>query len=113
MGTTVDPPALDAKPVSDLPPKRRRIWPWAVGGVFLVLVAGAVAAGVYVRTQFPSTRLAGAPQALARVQTSGWGTKITSVRATAPDGSAIPVRTTGNGWIWPKGTLTPGDTVQI
>ena len=37
-----------------------------------------------------------------------------SVRATADDGSSIPVRTrTAKGWIWPKGTLTPGESVHI
>jgi hypothetical protein len=35
------------------------------------------------------------------VQTSGWGTKIISVRATADDGSSVPVRTTATGWSWP------------
>ena len=113
MATTVDPPALDASPLADPPPKHRRIWPWALGGVLLLLVAGAAAAGIYVRTQFPATRLTKASQALARVQTSGWGAKITSVRATAADGSAIAVRTTGKGWIWPRGTLAPGETIHI
>ena len=40
MATTVDPPTLDASPPSETPPKRRRVWPWAVGGVFLLIVAG-------------------------------------------------------------------------
>ncbi|MDX6568577.1 MAG: hypothetical protein QOH15_1155, partial [Gaiellales bacterium] len=107
------PPALDATPLPEIPPKRRRVWPWVVGGVFLLLLAGAVAVAAYVRTQFPATRLAPAPQALARVQTSGWGTRILSVRASSADGSAVPVRTTGRGWIWPKGTLAPGQTVRV
>ncbi|MEA2874788.1 MAG: hypothetical protein QOH67_5163 [Hyphomicrobiales bacterium] len=113
MAVTVDPPALDATPLPEIPPKRRRVWPWVVGGVFLLLITGALAVAAYVRTQFPSTRLAAAPQALARVQTSGWGTKIMSVRVTADDGSAIPVRTTARGWIWPKGTLDPGQTIHV
>jgi lipoprotein-anchoring transpeptidase ErfK/SrfK len=113
MATTVDPPTLDASPPSETPPKRRRVWPWAVGGVLLLIVAGAVAAGAYVRTQFPEARLTTAPQALARVQTSGWGTKIVSVRATADDGSSIPVRTSAKGWITPKSTLTPGEHIHI
>jgi hypothetical protein len=113
VATTIDPPAADAvAPIEELPRRRRR-WPWVVGGVFLVLVAGAVAAAEYVRTQFPVTRLASAPQALARVQTSGWGTKIISVRATTNDGSSVPVRTTARGWIWPKGMLAPGNTIHI
>jgi peptidoglycan hydrolase-like protein with peptidoglycan-binding domain len=113
VATTIDPPAADALAPIDGPPRRRRRWPWAVAGVFLVLVAGAVAAAAYVRTQFPATRLASAAQALARVQTSGWGTKIISVRATADDGSSVPVRTTAKGWIWPKGMLDPGNTIHI
>jgi peptidoglycan hydrolase-like protein with peptidoglycan-binding domain len=113
VATTIDPPAADAVAPIEEPPRRRRRWPWAVAGVLLVLVAGAVAAAAYVRTQFPATRLASAAQALGRVQTSGWGTKIISVRATADDGSSVPVRTTGKGWIWPKGMLDPGKTIHI
>src|SRR3954447_3052825 len=113
MATTVDPPTLDASPPSETPPKRRRVWPWAMGGVFLLIVAGTVAAGGYVRTQFPATRLTTAPQTLARVQTSGWGTKIMSVRATADDGSPIPVRTSAKGWITPKRDLAPGERIHI
>jgi peptidoglycan hydrolase-like protein with peptidoglycan-binding domain len=113
MATTVDPPALDASLPSETPPRRRRVWPWVVGGLLLLIVGGAVAAAAYVRTQFPSTRLAAAPQTLAHVQTSGWGTKILSVRATADDGSSIPVRTSAKGWISPKGTLKPGQRIHI
>ncbi len=117
MATAVDPPVepptLNEPPLADIPRRRRRIWPWALGSVLLLLVAGAVAAGVYVRGQFPPSKLAKAPQALARVQTRGWDTKLMSVRATADDGSSIPVRTTARGWIWPKGTLTPGESVHI
>ena len=113
MATTIEPPTLDSFSPIESPPKRRRRWPWAIAGVLLVLVAGAVAAGAYVRTQFPKSRLASAPQALARVQTSGWGTRIVSVRATTLDGTPVPVRTTARGWIWPKGMLHPGQRIEI
>jgi lipoprotein-anchoring transpeptidase ErfK/SrfK len=113
VATTAEPPTADQSFPIGSPPKRRHRWPWVAGGVVLLLLAGVVAAAAYVRSQFPSTRLAGAPQALARVQTSGWGARIVSVRATSDDGTPLPIRTTATGWIWPKGTLDPGTRIHI
>ena len=82
-------------------------------GVLALLVAGAVGAAAYVRSAYPSSRLVSAPQALARFTVAGWGTKLVSVSATDSHGKPVPIRRTAKGWVWPRGTLHPGETLHI
>ena len=78
-----------------------------------LLVAGAVGAAAYVRSAYPSSGLVSAPQALARFTVAGWGTKLVSVSATDSHGKPVPIRRTAKGWVWPRGTLRPGETLHI
>jgi peptidoglycan hydrolase-like protein with peptidoglycan-binding domain len=109
----MEPGALEEAPPTETPPKRRRRWPWVVLGFFVLLAAGAVGAAAYVRSAFPSSSLVGAPQALAHFKVAGWDSKLVSVRATGPDGKPVPIRHTAQGWVWPRGTLRPGEELHI
>jgi hypothetical protein len=113
MATTVEPFTFDPPVSSESPPKRRRKWPYVVGGLFVLLVAGAIAAGAYVRSAFPSSKVTGAPQALAHIQVAGWGAKLLSVRATGTEGVLVPIKHTAKGWVLPTGILASGEKVHI
>jgi peptidoglycan hydrolase-like protein with peptidoglycan-binding domain len=113
MATAVEPFTFDPPTSEGTPPKRRRIWLWVLAGLFILLVAGAAGAAIYVRSAFPSSTLGGAPQALARVQVAGWDSKLVSVRATGTKGVLVPISHTAKGWILPKDTLAAGEKVHI
>jgi hypothetical protein len=113
MATTVEPFTFDPQTSTEDPPKRRRRWPWVVGTLFILLVAGAVGAAAYVRSAFPSSTLVGAPQALAHIQVAGWDSKLDSVRATGTEGVLVPITHSSKGWVWPKGTLSAGEKIHI
>jgi peptidoglycan hydrolase-like protein with peptidoglycan-binding domain len=113
MATTVEPFTFDPPTVEETPPKRRRIWLWALAVVFILLVGGAAGAAFYVRSAFPSTTITGAPQALARIQVAGWGSKLVSLRATGTEDVLVPVSHTAKGWVLPKGILPAGEKIHI
>ena len=73
MATTVEPFTFDPITSNESPPKRRRKWPYVLGGLFVLLVAGAIAAGVYVRSAFPSSKIGVRPAGARALRGGGLG----------------------------------------
>src|ERR1700712_2460596 len=113
MATTVEPFTFDPITTNESPPKRRRTWPYVLGALFVLVVAAAIAAGAYVRSAFPSSKITAAPQALAHYEVAGWGAKLVSVRATGTEGVLVPIKHTAKGWVLPTGILASGEKIHI
>ena len=82
-------------------------------GVLALLGSTRAVSAPYVRSAYPSSGLVSAPQALARFTVAGWGTKLVSVSGTNSHGETVVTRRTTKGWVWPRGTLRPGETLHI
>jgi hypothetical protein len=81
------------------------------GAILLIAIAGAVAAGVALKTSKPS--LSADPVALAKIALPLGGAKIESVSAvTGPANNQVPVRRTGK-QIWPTNKIHAGETLTV
>jgi peptidoglycan hydrolase-like protein with peptidoglycan-binding domain len=81
---------------------------WVVVFVVVAAVAAFAAAVVFLS----GASLSEDDTALARVKTELFAGRIASVRAFAPDGSAIPL-TVSHGRLTPRSQLEPGETVSV
>ncbi|MGH3002670.1 MAG: hypothetical protein ACRDM1_08440, partial [Gaiellaceae bacterium] len=88
--------------------RRRRRAPWLVLAVLLLAAAGLVAAVV----AWSGATLAGDPSALARVELQPLAGTLEQARASAPDGTPIPLVVT-QGRLTPRTRLTPGEQVSV
>src|SRR4051794_6401278 len=90
--------------------RRRRsrggVW---IGVALVVVLAAAFAASVLLLS---GASLAEDGSALARVRTELFAGRIASVRAFAPDGTAIPL-VVSHGRLTPRSQLEPGETVSV
>src|SRR5215467_3386349 len=85
---------------------RRGFW---IGVAVAALLAAAFVASVLLLS---GASLAEDGSALARVQTELFAGRIASVRAFAPDGTAIPL-VVSHGRLTPRSQLVPGETVSV
>ncbi len=85
---------------------RRGVW---VVVALVVVLAGAFAAAVILLS---GASLAGDDSALARVRLQLFAGRIASVRAFAPDGTAIPLARS-HGRLTPREQLGPGETISV
>ena len=107
---TEESPRTPDYPPEDEPSRR---WPkrLLVGSVVLIpvlLIGGFVAAAF----GLSGARLGRDPSALASVETDAFGGEVDSVRATDPNGKAIPIAVHG-GKLVPEKKLHPGETVKL
>jgi peptidoglycan hydrolase-like protein with peptidoglycan-binding domain len=105
---------IEERPTGSLLPEdeRPRRWPrrLLIGGIALgaILVAGFVAAAF----GLSATSLSADSSSLAKVEVQTFGGHVESVRATGPNGKAIPVVLHG-GRVIPTGRLSPGEKVSV
>src|SRR3954454_15543265 len=85
---------------------RRGVW---IGVALVVVLATAFAAAFLLLS---GASLAEDGSALARVKTELFAGRIASVRAFAPDGTAIPLAMS-HGRLTPRARLAPGETVSV
>ncbi|HST15722.1 MAG TPA: L,D-transpeptidase family protein [Gaiellaceae bacterium] len=85
---------------------RRGVW---IAVALVLVAAGAFAAAVVLLS---GASLAGDDTALARVRLQLFAGRVASVRAFAPDGTAIPL-VRSNGRLTPRTQLAPGETVSL
>ncbi len=89
--------------------RRRRRWPWVVGGLVVALALAALAAG---RFAWPSGAISADPNALARISTPSLGNGL-RLSAHTPNGKTVPVAVRSDGTVWPRIRITPGTHVQV
>jgi hypothetical protein len=106
MRITPNAPLPRARPV--LVPGRsartRRRWPWALGGVALVLVAALA----FVLFAWPSGGLHVNGVGLPQVQRARLAGGLVRVSLRAANGASIPVRLRHDGTLWPTRRVVPG-----
>jgi peptidoglycan hydrolase-like protein with peptidoglycan-binding domain len=88
--------------------RRRRRAPWIVLAAFVVAAAALLAAVAV----WSGATLAGDPSALARVEVQPLGGTLERARASAPDGTPIPLAVS-HGRLTPRTLLTPGERVTV
>ncbi|HST25149.1 MAG TPA: L,D-transpeptidase family protein [Gaiellaceae bacterium] len=88
--------------------KRRRRWPWAVGAVVAVVLAGLG----YGYFAWPQGSLRSDPTALARIARPALASGV-KVTARSSGGKAIPVTVHSDGTVWPSSPVVAGRQVVV
>ncbi|HSS72126.1 MAG TPA: L,D-transpeptidase family protein [Gaiellaceae bacterium] len=85
-------------------PRRRRRWPWVLGSVAVMLVAGLA----YVLLAWPRGTLAVDEAGLPQVQLQRLAGSLLRVSVRSADGAPVPVALRPDGTLWPTRRVIPG-----